>query len=73
MSKKQKGPQSKPSREEVQVNLENLANQILNLSCCLAWTADLLVDKGVFTQEELKAQLDKKREELRALQTPPGN
>lgn len=68
---KKKGP--RPSqvvrRGEVAAPFQNVANDIGNLRLAQAWIADLLIEKGIFTLDELKAYFEKKTAETKALIT----
>lgn len=63
-------PNEKPSRSEVQAAFQAVSNDIQQLRLITSFAFDLVVEKGVFTNEELAAFLTKKVAALQAAQNP---
>lgn len=55
-------PNQKPSRAEVGQAFQQAYNDIQNLRVALAWVTDLVIEKGLFTAEELNTFFVARRE-----------
>jgi uncharacterized protein YcaQ len=60
-------PNSKPRRAEVDAAFQHLRGEIESAKIAFAWTIDLLIAKGVITEQELKDFFDQKKAETEAL------
>ena len=63
-------PNEKPSRAEVQAAFVAVDEAINKTRVILSWVSDLLVEKGVFTLEELSEFLTRKQAEIQEAQCP---
>lgn len=73
----QHNPKGKVTRDEVGRAFQQAANDINQTRVVLTWLADFLLEKGVFTQEELNAFFSKRQAEATAatqaaLNPPPA-
>src|ERR1043166_9334238 len=60
-------PNSKPRRAEVEAVFQHLRSEIESAKIAFAWTIDLLIDKGIFTEQDLKDFFEQKRAQTEAL------